>query len=185
MRARLRLWAWVFAIGGATVATIYIVLALVLTLGDADRYGKVPLPGEGQVELEEGTAVVNYQARANLPSETSIDEPDNLRVRVKPVGGGEPLALEDGSHISSYNLNDLAGTSVWKVEVPVSGRYGVVASGSGGYPQEQIAFGAYVDIGAVLLRGFLIIVGGLLVAGALALQSRRLRRPPATLPGRA
>ena len=185
MRARLRAWAWVFAIAGAVAGTAYIVLTLVLTTGDYDRYGKVPLPGEGRLALEEGTAVVNYQAQANLPSDHSIDEPANLRVRVRPVGGGEPLRLEDGRRIASYNHNALSGTSVWRVEIPETRRYGVTARGDGGYPSEEIAFGAYSDMGTVLLRGFLMIVGGLLVAGALMLQSRRLRKPPATLPGRA
>jgi hypothetical protein len=164
------------------VALVYVVLALLLTVGDNDKYGKVAVPGEGRVTLPAESVVIHYEAQANLSENDSIDVPDDLRVRLNP-----PLELEDGSHISSYQLGSTAGTSVWRTEVPESGDYGVVTSVGPGapYPNKAVTFGPDAEMGKVLLRGAAIIVIGLLIGGALALWSRRYRRPPATLPPRA
>ena len=187
MRARLKRLAWVFAIGGSVLATVYVVLALVLTVGDNDKYGKVTVPGEGLVTLEEGPVVIHYEARANLPDDSSIDAPDDLQVRVTRLGDGAALEFEDGSHISSYAVGSINGTSVWRAEVPADGRYGVVTSVGPGapYPDKAVTFGPDAEMGKVLLRGAGMIVGGLLIAGLLLLFSRRYRRPPATLSRRA
>ena len=187
MRARLKRLAWVFAIGGGAVATVYVVLALVLTVGDNDKYGKVSVPGEGIVTLEEGSVVIHYEARANLPDDSSIDAPGDLRVKVTRIGDGAALELEDGSRISSYAVGSINGTSVWRADVPTGGRYGVVTSVGPGapYPEKAVTFGPDAEMGKVLLRGGAIILGGLVVAGLLLLFSRRYRRPPATLSRRA
>ena len=187
MRGRLNRLAWACAIGGSVVATIYVVLALVFTVGDNDKYGKVTVPGEGIVELEEGSVVIHYEARANLGENDSIDAPGDLVVRVTRIGGGEPLELEDGSHISSYKVGSIDGTSVWRAEVPAAGRYGVVTSVGPGAPyhDKAVTFGPDAEMGKVLLRGAGMIVGGLLLGGLLWLLSRRYRRPPATLTPRA
>jgi len=187
LRARLNRFAWLCAIAGAVAATTYLVLALVLTVGDNDKWGKVTVPGEGHVTLQEGPVVIHYQARANLGEDDSLDAPADLVVRVTRIGGGEPLELEDGSHISSYSLGSTDGTSVWRTEVPADGEYGVVTSVGAGapYPDKAVTFGPDAELGEVLLRGAGIMAVGLLLGGLLWLLGRRYRRPPATLSGRA
>jgi hypothetical protein len=179
-RRRLRVLAWVMVIGSSSIAVLYLVLAVVFTVGDNDKYGKVAVPGEGRVTLEEGSVVIHYEARANLGENSTIGVPADLSVRVRPIGGGELLAFEDGSHISSYQLGSLDGTSVWKAEVPASGDYAVAVSGGAGdpYPDKAVTFGPNADFGAILLRCAAIIGIGLLAAGALMLLSRSGRRPP-------
>ena len=118
--------------------------------------------------------------RSNLPENSSIDAPDDLVVRVQETGKGEELKLEDGSHISSYKHGSLDGTSVWRAEVPRSGTYAVVASVGPGapYADKAITFGPDADMGAILLRGAILIVVGLAIAGILWQVANRIRTPP-------
>ena len=187
MRARLNRLAWACAIGGGAVATIYVVMALVLGVGDNDKFGRVTVPGEGIVTLEQGPVVIHYEARADLPADESIDAPDDLTVRVTRIGGGEPLELEDGSRISSHSVGSTSGTSVWRAEVPADGRYGVVTSAGPGapHPDKAVTFGPDAVLAKILLRGAAAIVVGLLLGGLLWVLGRRHRRPPATLSARA
>ena len=187
MRARLNRAGLLCAIGGGVAATTYIVLTLVLGVGDNDRWGKVTVPGEGHVTLEEGPVVIHYQARANLGEGDSLEAPADLVVRVTRIEGGEPLELEDGSDISSYSLGSIDGTSVWRTEVGADGQYGVVTSVGAGapYPEKAVTFGPDAELGEVLLRGAGLIVIGLALGGLLWLLGRRYRTPPATLSRRA
>jgi hypothetical protein len=157
-------------------AVAYLVIGAVSSLLDNDKYGKVPVPGEAALQLEEGTVAVYYQEQANLPENDSLDAPRGLVVRV--ALRGEPIPLKDKRFGSSYEIGSTAGTQVATLEAPESGTYGVVTSGGRGV-RPEVTFGKDVPLGTLLLRSGLIILGGLAAGGLLwALASRQRRARP-------
>ena len=79
------------AIGGFAAAVLIFVLGLVLGF-DNDKYGKVPLPGEGRVTLPRGDVTVYYEERNSFPSgllSYTVRSADTRRpVPSRPSGSG-------------------------------------------------------------------------------------------------
>ena len=145
------------------------------------------VPGEGHVTLEEGPVVIHYQARANLGEDDSLDAPSDLVVRVTPIGGGEPLELEDGSRHLLVQPREHRRDECLAHRGAGRRALRVVTSGGAGapYPDKAVTFGPDAELGEVLLRAAGMIAIGLVLGGLLWLLGRRYRRPPATLSGRA
>ena len=147
----------------ASSRTIYIVLALVLTVGDNDKYGKVTRAGRGARHAGGGTGGHPLRGAGQPPRRLVDRRAGRSQVRVTRLGDGAALEFEDGSHISSYAVGSINGTSVWRAEVPADGRTASVTSVGPGapYPDKAMTFGPDAEMGKVLLRGAGIIVGGL------------------------
>jgi len=150
-------------VAGFAGSIIWLVVGLLFTLGDNDKYGKLSMPGEGTFELPAEEVVISYQERANLSDDDSLDVPDDLQVFVRSLETRQPLQLEGAGSLTSYKVNDLDGTSAFKVDIPKEGRYSVRASRPGPTaPDPAVTLGPgpdWVRVGAgsgiFLLAGFL------------------------------
>jgi hypothetical protein len=90
-RRALRRLAPFVAAGAFALAIAALVISRLSTLGDNDKYGKVRVPGEGVVELPAGEVVLFYEARLGLPTDSSIDPPSDLEIRVRSRDSGEEV----------------------------------------------------------------------------------------------
>ena len=182
---RLRWIAPLVLVIGAIAAFVFFIAGIFLTLGDNDRYGKLRgVPGEGVVELPQGKVLVYYEERAGLPSDSSLNAPGDLRIRVRSLASREPVAVESVGSRSVYQYNDLDGVSVAELDLPAEGRYSVVARGAQGrpFPDRALTFGASLDIGALFLRSGAIFGIALLVSLVLLGLGLGARRPPRPAP---
>ncbi len=64
------------AIGGFLAAGVLFILGFVLTVGDNDKYGKLELPGQAQLELPRDEVIVYYE-----DGRTSAATPTSTRLR--------------------------------------------------------------------------------------------------------
>ena len=170
-------WGIGVAIAASAAAFAYLIIGLVTSTLNHDEFGTVPIPGQGVVELDEGTVAVFYQERANLSENESLDVPSfQLDIRRR---GDAPVDVEDAGPGSSYELNDLAGTQIGKIEVEETGPYTVRTGGRLGRREPEVSFGEEVPLGTLLLRSALIMVGGALLGGLLWVvgNARRKRTP--------
>ena len=171
----------------AVVAIALFAVSCGTTLFDNDRYGKVGVPGEGTLDLKAPGTIISYERRANLPSDSSIDAPEDLRISVRSVETGEAVRIEKEGNLHSYNYNDLHGTSVARAFVPEDGEYRVAArreGGFGGGSSEAITFGPDLSVGELLKRSGLVFGGGLalaLLVGLVGLGVGRARGEPGGL----
>jgi hypothetical protein len=157
-------------IGGFAVAGLIFVLGLVSGF-DNDKYGKVPLPGEGRVTLPEGDVTVFYEERGSYP--------DGLgSYTVRSADTREPVPSRP-SGSASYEINNLEGTSVDKLTVPREGEYLVRGRAQAGpFNQPALTFGPGVRFGAIAVRSLVAIAVGLVLCVLFALLARVLRRRP-------
>lgn len=102
------------AIGGFAVAVILFVLGLAFTVGDNDKYGKVGLPGEAMVRLPEGDVLVYYEERAAY----AATPPEGLRLVVRSAADREQVPARPVGNRSSYEINDVTGFSIARLQVP-------------------------------------------------------------------
>lgn len=178
---RLKVPTAIFTIA-AVIAVALFVVSCGTTLFDNDRFGKVGVPGEATLDLESPGTVISYEDRVSLPSDTSIDAPEDLRISVRSAGTGEPVKLEKESNLHSYNYNDLHGTSVARAFIPEDGEYRVaVRRERGGGGSEAITFGPDLSVGKLLKRSGLIVGAGLalaLLVGIVGLVIGRMRGEP-------
>jgi hypothetical protein len=170
---------WVFAIGGIVAGFVVFILGVVLSLGNNDKYGKVPVPGEGRVQLDEGKVLVYYEERAGLSSNSSLNAPP-LELRVRSLDTGKRLEPERIGSRSTYQYNNLDGTSVARLHVPADGSYAVVVRSAERrpYPDPAITFGPDLDFGTVVLHALTVAAIGLGLALLLAIVGYAGRRPP-------
>ena len=163
-------------IGGFVVAGLIFVLGLVSGF-DNDKYGKVPLPGEGRVTLPEGDVTVFYEERGSYP-----DGLGSYTVRSARTRRAVP-SRPSGS--SSYEINNVNGMSVGKLTVPEEAEYIVTGRArASSFSQPALTFGPGVRFGAIVVRSLIAIVVGLILCLLFALLAWALRRspPPATVP---
>jgi hypothetical protein len=166
---RIALYATIIA--GVLSFALFIVVAI-RGADDADRYGRISLPGTGEVKLPEGRVALYYEERVTLGENESLDIPDGLRVVARrEVTVRSQKALQNAIDLDGRSLREWG-----KLEIPQAGTYRVSArSRSSGFNRPAITFGKGqlegLGKGALLSGGILGI--GLLVALAALLLGRR------------
>ncbi|HTR75372.1 MAG TPA: hypothetical protein VMH33_08975 [Solirubrobacterales bacterium] len=124
-------------IGAFLLISLFVFIPLVflnsnLVWGEANQYGRVPIPGHKVIHLPAGDVQVNVAAalpgRGNETPELLLP---TLTLTMKAKGGQEaPLVSEDIG--SSTNANDNyvdTQRRVWKLEVPEEGNYLAILKG--------------------------------------------------------
>jgi hypothetical protein len=165
----------------AGVVGVALVIFAVATGGDESaKYGQVPIPGRGTVELPEGDVYVFYEERTKTSEDESLPIPGGLEYSVRPAGGGPPLTLEDvGFQSEEVSAGDGTRATVNRIDVPAAGPYVVQGNieGEAG-PDPALTLGRTL-LQRILGEGlpFVIGIGGLLaLAGAIWLLSWMVRR---------
>jgi hypothetical protein len=164
------------AIGGVVVAVTIFVLGLVQGF-DNDKYGKVPVPGEGRVTLPQGGVTVFYEERASYPDGLRSFTVRSARTRQpvpsRPAGG------------TSYEINNVNGVSVGRLNVPEEGEYLVSGRAErNSVGQSALTFGPGIRFGAIVVRAALAALAGLVLCILFALLAFALRHKgaPAAVP---
>jgi hypothetical protein len=176
--------ALVIGIAGGVLGVALVGFAVVTGGGESAKYGQVPIPGEGTVELPKGEVFVFYEEETKTSEDESLPIPAGLAYSVRPAGGGEPLALEDdGFQSEEVSAGDGTRATVNRMEVPAAGPYVVRATieGEAG-PEPALTFGRTL-LQRILGEGrpFVIGIGGLLaLAGAIWLLAGMVRRRQAS-----
>ena len=144
---------------------------------EADKYGRVSLPGKGVVELPEGDVALYYEERVTLDENESLDIPQGLTVTARrEVTVKSKKVIQNAVNMDGRSLREFA-----KLEIPQAGRYRVSArSRSPGFNRPAVTFGKGqlegLGRGAIYSGGAL--GAGLLVALAALLLGRRGYTPP-------
>jgi hypothetical protein len=173
-------WFWLAgAIGllGIALGTFLVVAAVVGYFDRIDDFQRVPVPGSGEVLLEDDGGYTVYFEAPFIPD---ADDPD-VEVRIEPVGGGAPLRLRDYGSSVSYSQGDVDGTAMQSFRVEEPGTYEVTATGEPGRVAIGRGLGSAIRPGLV---GAAVIVAAIIVAATLALLvglrriSAKRRFPP-------
>jgi hypothetical protein len=140
------------AVGAFLLATLLvgIVLGLLnsnLIWGEANQYGRVPIPGKKVVHLPSGEVQVNVAAalpgRGNQTPELLLP-PLTLTMSALHPGEEAPTVAEDLGSSTNANDNEVdTQRRTWKLEVPAAGSYLAKVSGdfTGYGVNAQIWFG--------------------------------------------
>ncbi|HEX8742300.1 MAG TPA: hypothetical protein VF712_04120 [Thermoleophilaceae bacterium] len=158
---------FIFAFGGADAA---------------DEYGRISLPGKGEVELPEGKVALYYEERVELDENESLDVPDGLRVTARR----EVTVKSEKVINNAVNLDDRSLREFAKLEIPQAGSYRVSARSSepgSNSPAVTFGKGQLEGLGHGAIVSGAILGAGLLVALVALLAGRRgYTPPPASFP---
>lgn len=113
---------------------------------DADRYGRVPVPGKKVVELPEGIVPLDHDNLMEGGGETRslADRPDGLAIQITPANGdGGALPVESvPSWLFTSSSGDRGHEPYGRIDVPKAGRYLVKTEADGPSGDPQIVLGA-------------------------------------------
>lgn len=107
-----------------------------------DKYGEVPIPGEGSVHLPVRTATIYFRAHSDkFGDDEGIPLPDGVEMTLIPPDGiAQPDISTDHSGVSSTNNN--GWVSLWKAKIVIEGDYRVVTDAdTRGFDNSRLAFG--------------------------------------------
>jgi hypothetical protein len=111
-------------------------------IGESDKYGRVPIPGQAELELPQGEASVFYEEAVG--SAEKLSTPRGLDFTVTPASGGPPLT-EKGAGLFDEEINEggTSRTNYSEIDVPQEGTYVVQTSLAGGRtgPMPALTFG--------------------------------------------
>jgi hypothetical protein len=161
------------AIVGTVVATAIFVVKMVQGAGEADKYGRIDLPGRGALELPEGDVALYYEEHVTLSENESLDLPSGLRVvarRENEVVRSEKT-VQNAVNTSGRSLREFA-----KLEIPRAGRWRVSARSSspgGNDPGVTFGKGQLEGLGKTAIVAGGIEGGALLLALLVLLAGRR------------
>lgn len=162
----------------AFVAAAVIAVFTLVSDHSAD-YGEVKLPGQGKVDLPQGSVDVFYKDPGTGPS-AAADLAAPVRFRVAPVRGGVPVLATANER--SVGLGDSGEISTF--EAPYEGVYNVSGSVGAGQAGARLTFGT--DAATAVTRKsdlFVALLGGGLLAGLIAsILGRRRRSHPVDHP---
>ncbi len=123
-------------LGAFLLATVLVAIPLIflnsnLVWGEANQYGRVPIPGRQIVHLPQGDVQVNVAAalpgRGNETPELLLP---TLTLTMKAHQGEAPIVAEDIGPSVNANDNEVdTQRSVWKLEVPREGDYLAIVKG--------------------------------------------------------
>ena len=144
---------------------------------EADKYGRVKLPGTGVVDLPEGDVALYYEERVTLNENDSLDIPDGLRVTARrEVTVKSKKTIQNAVNMDGRSLREFA-----KLEIPQAGRYRVTArSRESGSNRPAVTFGEgqLEGLGQGALYSGAVGGAGLLVALIALMLGRRGYAPP-------
>ena len=115
------------------------VVGCIQGVDDADEYGRVPLPGEGALDLPADDVALYYESHVDLGENDSLDVPDGLRV----VAQRENTKVRSKKVLQNQiSTDNRALREFGKLEIPRAGRYRVtVRSRQGGSYSPAVTFG--------------------------------------------
>ena len=108
-------------IAGAIALALFIATAVGGT-SDADRYGRVRLPGRAMLDLPEGDVALYYEERVTLNENDSLDVPDGLVVTAKRE---LTKVRSERATPNAINTDGRSLREFGKLELPTAGRYQV------------------------------------------------------------
>ena len=122
---------------GAISAGAVIVIGLLLFLGylllaafegDTAQFGKVPVPGQAQVELPEGDVDIYYSEGIDPDAGVALNTPDDLQYTVTgPAGQQLPTSSRGGD---SKSTDDGMTRLIGALQAPEDGPYTIEAESS-------------------------------------------------------
>jgi hypothetical protein len=111
------------------VAGVAAVLVLAIFATDSDKYGRVAVPGQAVLALDEGRVDVFYSEDTILGADSTLHEPE-MDITIASSHGGDALDLEGSSSVINIDgLGAGAATSLGRIEVETAGQYRVGATG--------------------------------------------------------
>ena len=176
---RARTVAIVLAASGTAIAFLLFMTSAFAGSGEADRYGRVRLPGEKMLDLPAGKVALYYEERVTLDEDESLDVPDGVRVVAKRE------LRKVRSERSVPNAINLDGRSLreWgRLDVPVAGRYEVRARSEqpgSNSPAVTLGKGQLQSFARAGIRAGIAEGAGLVLGLLVLLLWRRRDEPPA------
>ncbi|MGZ5341466.1 MAG: hypothetical protein ACXWEK_00290 [Solirubrobacterales bacterium] len=177
----------------ATVAAFFVLLFVGALggLGDSAKYGRVPLPGQGTVELPAGDISVFYEEHVTLGDNQNLRAPNGFTYSMRPAAGGAPLAQRDpGIFDEQVSSGGRTRIRYARIDVPAPGPYVVEGSfkGSAG-PMPAITFGEpfidrifervkYAGLGLIGIAVAVLLAIGTFLRRRLAPEDERVTMPP-------
>ena len=166
------MWRWVRR--GSVALMLLSIVGFVGTLvwhgfgGDSDEYGRIDVPGSGQVTLPRGEVNIHYAVRLATNGGGGALTVPNLSFSMEaPEGARDPVVTEDIG--GTVTVNSSAHVRVWKLQVSDAGTYAVTTEGDvQGFIAPQLTFGRGSPMpawpAAVFAVLFVVSLGLLLVA---------------------
>jgi hypothetical protein len=126
------------------------------------KYGGVPIPGSGVLQLPKGKAIISFSGftGGGTANGSEIAVPEDLGIEIYPVDPKVPAApIAETSGGAEPNGHYMT-SALWTVHVQRSAAYHVVAKGSAntGYPDSELVFGVAVDYSHIGLIGGITLV---------------------------
>jgi hypothetical protein len=169
-------------VAGAVALALFIATAVGGT-SDADRYGRVPLPGRTMLDLPAGDVALYYEERVTLNENDSLDVPDGLVVVAKRE---LTKVRSERSTPNAINTDGRSLREFAKLRIPAAGRYRVTArskSPGSNSPAVTLGRGQLASLGRAAVRAAIAVGAGLAVAlAALLVARRRDEQPPSAAP---
>lgn len=113
---------------------------------DYDKFGEIPVPGSGVIDLPEGEVIVSFHVRTS--SRGTAVPPLTLSIE-PPPGGRDPQVTDELG--DSVQMNNDVRRQVWIMQVPAAGRYPVSVDGAvADFEEPRLAFGRQQAMDATL-----------------------------------
>lgn len=177
-KPRARTIAILLVAAASGAAFLLFLLGAIGGTSDADRYGRVPLPGKRMLDLPAGEVALYYEERVTLHNDDSLDVPDGLVVVAK-----RELRKVRSEHSTpnSINLDGRSLREFGKLDLPAAGRYQVRArSKRTGFnsPAVTLGKGQLENVKRAAIRAGIAEGAGLLGAFVVLLLWRRPEEEP-------
>jgi Protein of unknown function (DUF2510) len=177
-----RVWYWVA--GAALVGSVGLGLSLLLGFGSfarqVEELQRVPIPGEAEVSFDKAGGYTVYFEGMGAADEQVTIPPFN--VYLIPVGGGEVVSIRPYADSESYSIGGRSGRAVGTFQIDEPGRFLLRAEGEPQAIQAGVAVGpsttpaVFRALFLVLPAGFILFVGGVVLAVVVAVRRDRARR---------
>ena len=115
----------ILIVGGVIVFAAFLVTAL-QGIDDADRDGRVRMPGEAALELDAGKYALFYEEQVDTSDNETFEPPKGIRVSVRGIGGAPQPELRLGGLGNQVGTDDKTAEEIGSLRVERDGRYGVL-----------------------------------------------------------